>query len=600
MGRPSRKRKADGTRITVQQVKPDELTTEIDFDSLSLEDYVSEEKKNEPNGTHAQIKARLPRVVEDYAKERDQFEDLHKSIAACDKVLDSVETYLQGFQADLGTVSAEIETLQNRSTEMNTRLENRKVVEKLLGPAVEDISISPLVVRKIASGPIDESWGRALAELEKKIKGVETRQKDSTTKLQAIEDVLPLLENLRDRAVERIRDHMASQIKALRSPNINAQIIQQNGFLKHKDLYAFLARHQPKLADEFAQAYVNTMRWYYLQHFTRYEAAVRSIKTHNIEKTEALANIEDPTSRRPRGAGPVTCDAYSIGRRLDILKSSGPIATTALSTYLIEEDKSTHYLETPFHTFNLALIDNCTAEYTFLTSFFSAANKNYHAITRSFDAIFAPTFALATALTRSLVENSGDALGILLCVRINQHFAFELQRRKCPVVDGYINGTNMLLWPRFQQIMDAHSESLRKAAASSTSSTRNPLSAVSLLGGGGGANASAALTSAQNTAPHPVTQRFANFLSALVNLSSNDAGTEDVEPVSNSLTRLRTEFEAFLTRLSRSVAGDARKRERFLYNNCSLVCTILEGPKGKLGEEVRDHFEGLREAYSGT
>lgn len=596
MGRPSWKRKADGTRITVHQVKPDELVTEIDFDGLSLEAYASEEKKSTPNGTSTQAKT-PPRAIEDYAKERDQFEDLHKSITACDKVLDSVETYLQGFQADLGTVSAEIETLQNRSTEMNTRLENRKVVEKLLGPAVEDISISPLVVRKIASGPIDEGWGRALAELEKKIKGVETRQRDSTTKLQAIEDVLPLLENLRNRAVERIRDHMASQIKALRSPNINAQIIQQNGFLKHKDLYAFLARHQPKLADEFAQAYINTMRWYYLQHFTRYEAAVRSIKVHAIDKTEALANIEDP-ARRPRGAGPITYDAYSIGRRLDILKTSGPAATTALSTYLIEEDKSTHYIESPFHTMNLALIDNATAEYAFLTSFFSVANKNYHAITRSFDAIFAPTFALANNLTKSLVETTGDALGVLLCVRINQHFAFELQRRKCPVVDGYINGTNMLLWPRFQQIMDAHSESLRKAAAASTSSTRNPLSAVSLLGGGG-ANASAALASAQNTAPHPVTQRFANFLSGLVALSSSDAGSEDVEPVSNSLTRLRTEFEAFLTRLSRSVAGDARKRERFLYNNCSLVCTILEGVKGKLGEEVRDHFEGLREAYGG-
>ena len=80
-------------------------------------------------------------------KEKDKFEDLHKSIIACDEVLKSVETYLTNFQSDLEAVSAEIESLQNRSIALNTKLENRKTVEKLLGPAVEDISLSPAVVR---------------------------------------------------------------------------------------------------------------------------------------------------------------------------------------------------------------------------------------------------------------------------------------------------------------------------------------------------------------------------------------------------------------------------------------------------------------------
>ena len=47
-------------------------------------------------------------IVDD--KEKDKFEDLHKSILACDEVLKSVETYLTNFQADLGAVSAEIES----------------------------------------------------------------------------------------------------------------------------------------------------------------------------------------------------------------------------------------------------------------------------------------------------------------------------------------------------------------------------------------------------------------------------------------------------------------------------------------------------------
>src|ERR1700712_2840245 len=97
---------------------------------------------------------------------------------ACDQVLKSVETYLTGFQADLGAVSSEIETLQSRSTSLNTKLENRRVVEKLLGPAVEDLSLSPEIIRKISEGPIDEAWIRALAELEKRSKAVEARAKE--------------------------------------------------------------------------------------------------------------------------------------------------------------------------------------------------------------------------------------------------------------------------------------------------------------------------------------------------------------------------------------------------------------------------------------
>jgi vacuolar protein sorting-associated protein 52 len=114
---------------------------------------------------------------------------------ACDQVLKSVETYLTGFQADLGAVSVEIETLQSRSTALNTKLENRRVVEKLLGPAVEDLSLSPEIVRKIADGPIDEAWIRALGELEKRSKAVDARTREQK-KMQALEDLVPLLENL--------------------------------------------------------------------------------------------------------------------------------------------------------------------------------------------------------------------------------------------------------------------------------------------------------------------------------------------------------------------------------------------------------------------
>ncbi|CAI9631792.1 unnamed protein product [Alternaria burnsii] len=578
-GLPRNSSATNGEEVAHISGKPDEVVEDIEFGELSLHDFVAVKtaERQQPTSVHTYS----TQSVEEYDKDKDKFEDLHKSILACDEVLKSVEANLTNFQSDLEAVSAEIESLQNRSIALNTKLENRKVVEKLLGPAVEDISISPAVVRKIAEGPVDEGFVRALTEVEKRSKAVNDKAKENP-ELAAIKDVKPLLDDLINRAVERIRDYIVAQIKAIRSPSINAQIIQQQAFLKYKDLYSFLAKHQAELAQQIAQAYIYTMRWYYLNHFSRYRSALEKIKVHAMDRYDVLG--EDPSARRTgtllgqsRNA-PVAYDAFSLGRRRDALKSS---SVNALPANVAEDEKSPHYLEVPFRSFNLALIDNACFEYTFISTYF-APSQNFHAISRTFNSIFEPTLAVGQAVTKSLVEATTDTLGILLCVRLNQHFAFELQRRKVPTVEGYINATNMLLWPRFQQVLDMHCTSLQKVTASLPG---RPSTGAALLG--------SSSSNATSTAPTPLTQKFANLLQGILALSS-EAG--DDEPVSVSVGRLRSEYEAYLTKLSKGTS-DARKRERFLCNNYSLVCTILADVEGKLGEETRVHFEKLRDAF---
>jgi hypothetical protein len=368
-----------------------------------------------------------------------------------------------------------------------------------------------------------------------------------------------------------------AQIKALRSPHINAQILQQQNFLKFKDLYTFLHKHHTTLAEEISLAYMNTMRWYYLNQFTRYEKALGKIKLHILDKNDVLGQ-EDTTRKAnvltgSRVAGPPH-DAFNLGRRVDVIRTKNQ---SALSSYLVEEDQSTHYLEAPFRNFNLALIDNATAEYTFLASFFSPA-LSFSKISKNFNYIFEATFELGQTLTKTLVSETYDALGLLLCIRLNQRFAFELQRRKVPAVEGYVNGTNMLLWPRLQVIMDRHCDSVRQlvnAMPSKPSKAANEQARSS-------------------AAPHVVTQRFGQLLHGFLSLST-EAG--DDEPVVSSLRRLRTEVETFLTRSAQAYGGDKRKSGRFLYNNYSLILTIISDVDGKLAAEQQEHFEELRRPY---
>ncbi|CAM1511137.1 Fc.00g086500.m01.CDS01 [Cosmosporella sp. VM-42] len=548
-------------------ITQEDLDFDADFGGLSLKELAASEAPERPVSS-----VRRPQPTEQSENEKSKLEDLHRSIAACDDVLNSVEINLASFRNDLAIVSADIESLQARSSALNKRLDNRRGVEKALGPIVEELSLSPEVISKISEGHIDETWTKMLAELDRR--AVAFKKRTASRQSKASEDLGPLLEKLTLKAIERIRDFLVAQIKALRSPHINAQIIQQQNFLRFKDLFTFLHKHHSTLANEISLAYMNTMRWYYLNQFTRYEKALGKIKVHVLDKNDALGH-EDASRKATvlsssRVAGPPH-DAFNLGRRIDLIRTKNQ---SAMSSYLAEEDQTTHYLEVPFRNFNLALVDNATAEYTFLATFFSPA-LSFSQISKNFNYIFEPTFELGQTLSKALASETYDALGLLLCIRLNQHLAFELQRRKVPAVDNYINATSMLLWPRLQVIMDRHCDSVRHLT--------NAIPAKP-------ARAEQAKMSA---APHVATQRFGQLLHGFLALSA-DAG--DDEPVVSSIRRLRSEVEAFLTRQAQAY-GDKRKSERFLYNNYSLILTIISDTSGKLADEQQEHFEGLKTAF---
>lgn len=330
------------------------------------------------------------------------------------------------------------------------------------------------------------------------------------------------------------------------------------------------------------------MRWYYHTHFARYEGALRKLRIYHVDKLDLVG--EDPLSR-PAASGKLPGHApLTLGRRSDTIRNA---PSHALPSSTAEESKTPTYVETPFLFFNLALLDNACFEYSFLTTFQPAGSRLGHAkaIARQFDDIFQPVLELGQSLTRSLIADSLDALGVLLMIRLTQHFAFVLQRRKVPTLDGYINGNHMLLWPRFQAVMDAHSESIKRLTSGVPGRAAGG-------GGGGGAATLAALGGASSgissTAPKPVTQRFAQLLQGILELSS-EAG--DDEPVANSLGRLRSDFEGLLARLAQQFGAGERARkekERFLSNNYSLVLTILaEVQSSRLADSSKEHLRAL-------
>lgn len=133
----------------------------------------------------------LPIVDEE---DKARFDALHRSIVACDDILNSVEMNLADFRNDLSTVSADIETLQTRSSALSRRLENRKRIEKALGPLVEELSVSPDTISRITTGHIDELWAKTLIEVDKRASAI--KKLSGAQQGKASEELGPILEKL--------------------------------------------------------------------------------------------------------------------------------------------------------------------------------------------------------------------------------------------------------------------------------------------------------------------------------------------------------------------------------------------------------------------
>ncbi|KAK9362077.1 Sac2 family-domain-containing protein [Lipomyces starkeyi] len=568
----------------------------------SLEKHAHEESEKEQ------------KIVVEYKEEIERFKDLHASIQKCDSVLASVEDYLSHFQHDLGLISSEIETLQNRSIFLNRRLENRKELESRLSGLIEDLFIPPYVIHNIVEGEIGSQWISTIEILSTRLKRMElfkSEVQNINTSVALINEIEPVLRMLADKAVERIRDFFVEKIKSLRAANVNAQVILYSVFLKFRQLYAFLAYVNRQLADDIAHGYANTMRWYYHSNFSRYLKALEKLKIQSLDRSVLLGSTESgrilPSSRTPYANA--ARDPLILGRRINIVFSTD---SSVMMESTAEQNNDVQWMEIGFRSFNLALMDNSCAEYLFIVDFFNFKSPDLQS--QLFQDIFQPTFELGEHYIEKLLEmTSFDAFGALLCIRIIQLLAFELQRRKVPVMEAYCNRLKMILWPRFQLIMDAHSDNLRKLSGRSAphgEESKRLAGAASVTSSAiSGLSSMLSSSHISSVLPHPVTQKFANFLNGILELSPEDM---EREPVSISIVRLRNEFEAFLTKISSKITAggggtpqqqrqqNSTLRERFLYNNYMLVYTIISDAEGKLADQERTHFKNLTDAYAGA
>ncbi|KAH8105951.1 Vps52-domain-containing protein [Cristinia sonorae] len=284
------------------------------------------------------------------------FVELHEQVETGVNLLDSLESFLSTFQKDLSAVSGQISELQDRSKDIENRLKSRRKIEKPLSNLLLDFCIPPPLATLILDTDVGEPWIPAIGELERRLIALKLR-----VRVKAARDLTDVAEGLRIVAATKLRSFFLNLLQPIRSSmTTNMQVLQTSIFLKYRPLYVFLEHHAPNVAIEIQRAYIGAARTYYETGFRRYARSLGYVRTRAIEKADDI--VAAATAVGGTEVSEADVERLTYGR------IDGPGVTML---YMAEDKSHKEPIEALFRSLMLVLMDNATAEYTYVTTFFS-------------------------------------------------------------------------------------------------------------------------------------------------------------------------------------------------------------------------------------
>ncbi|PNF30557.1 putative vacuolar protein sorting-associated protein 52 [Cryptotermes secundus] len=505
------------------------------------------------------------RSIKDYIKESQNIASLHNQIAACDSILERMESMLLSFQSDLGSISSEILYLQRKSVSMNQQLHNRQAVRGQLSQFIDDMAVSETLTFCILDASVtDKEFLTQLEILNYKINFVKEQRFKET---KACHDVKDILEKLKVKAVTKIRTFLLDHVYKFRKPMTNYQVFQ-NTLLKHKFLFEFVMSNEQSVAQEVCSEYVDTMSKIYYSYFKSYSSRLAKLRYEEAATKDDLMGIEDMGASRGSGLFYKTplkhkSTVFTIGSRGDVL--SAQLEAPVIVPHAAHKTENRYPFEALFRSEQYTLVDNACREYLFLAEFFKVQGKQALAL---FNQIFGKTMNLLVKNLETFTQDCYDAIALFLCVHLIMRYQLMCHKRAVPALDQYWKTLQAVIWPRFEYIFSLNIQSVKDCDPKKFS---------------------------KEMGPHYITRRYAEFSAALVGISESFPS----ELVSRLLAELQEEVECFILRMA-AVFPQRKEQLIFLINNYDMVLGILmehTRDNSKEAESFREHLNTRSAEY---
>nr|XP_031864063.1 uncharacterized protein CI109_000707 [Kwoniella shandongensis]KAA5531135.1 hypothetical protein CI109_000707 [Kwoniella shandongensis] len=446
-----------------------------------------------------------------FLRKRNEYIELEQSVESSNELLSSLASYLSTFQNDLSDVSGQISELQQKSSDIESQLNGRKTILPPLNALLSDITLPPalvLTLRDTLPAQNPDLWLSAITQLDEKLTTIKARH----NKVKAVHELEPIIEGLKVRALNGLPPFLLSLIRPLRSASkglsTNLAVLQTSMLLKYQPFYAFLLRQSPKIAKQVERGYVNAARSYYETGMRRYARALGQIKARTVEKAELIGVVSSDAAQAVLNKTP-----SSIQKAYERLKYADLEEGSVVLAYMVDDKEYRAPVEALFRSLGLVLIDNASAEFTFIVRFFARAtasesqtpvppfspestpldspNPSYIDVMseagrsqtpkrrlgmtemndglkdaeRIWHEVFDPALEYCTAFFQSVISPSPPpAIPLLTLIRLNDHLLATCDSRGTLPLISFLTGQKLAMWPVYRKEMDQHIESLKKLA----------------------------------------------------------------------------------------------------------------------------------------
>lgn len=521
----------DEIDVCIQGNLEDEIVQEALQTGVDLRQYSKEVEKQLLEVENASI--------QDYIKESQNIASLHKQITSCDHILERMEQMLNGFQTDLSSISHEIQSLQKQSVAMNVKLKNRQAVRGELSQFVDEMVVPEAMINHILDTVVTERvFVEQLHELNHKINFVKEQSfKDS----RSCNDVKDILEKLKIKAIEKIREFLLQKIYQFRKPMTNYQVAQ-NAMLKYRFFNEFLMNNQRHVAKEIRDEYVETMSKIYYSYFKSYANRLMKLQFDEVADKDDLMGVEDTAKRGFFASKPTLKNRstiFTLGNRGNILTHD--LEAPIIVPHAAQKTEKRYPYETLFRSLQYALLDNSCREYLFLSDFFMVSGSGAQDL---YNAIMGKTLSMIMKQMEVSIMESYDSIAIFLCIHIVHRYKVLMHKRSVPALDRYWDTLIDLMLPRFEYILQLNIQSIREC---------DPQKLGQI-----------------DVRPHYITRRYAEFSAAIVGINESFPN----ERVNKLMAQLQTEVENFILRMA---AEFPHRKEQlvFLINNYDMMLSVI-------------------------
>ncbi|CAB3399212.1 unnamed protein product [Caenorhabditis bovis] len=494
-------------------------------------------------------------AVNDCLENSEKLAELHKQINACDKVFERLQNVLYSFQDNLGTIGEDMKLLQVQSFDIHQELENRMKVRAELSQFVDDIVVPQHMIRTIMdTEPNHRGFIEALHELHHKISLIASRQ---TGEAIAVHDTIPVLESLKIKAIEKVREWLLTKIYQFRKPLTNYQVFQHQ-LLKCRFFYEFVHSHDPIIAKEIQEEYIDTISKMFFTYFKAYSSRLFKLTMKDEATKDDLLGAVDSVkssslagffSAKPQVRNKAT--VFSLGHRHSILEID--FLSALIVPHAASQHSQSYQFEALFRSIQLAFVDHYSHEYLFINDFFMSTEHD--TIELHSRAMSRAVSVLLKCCEEQIVLN-WDAISLHLCLALCEKFRKLLIEREVPPVSGYWETLSNILWVRLDLVMSAHNESVKS------------LDLKKLQSNG-----------ALDARPHYVVRRYAELTSAHLSIARCN-GREICPKMEALLESSEDTIEQLLTRMS-CMQTTHKNKHVFLINNYDLILGIIDDNEAK-------------------